>query len=359
MTDATVAPRLNEPYLSWRTRRRPVPGFAHVLGAVAGAFTVIALVAFVAGIDSSDPQVPGVVGSLLVLALALGLGSFGAGPVRSAATTAIVLTVPLLWLFALFGGGDVGHGELRAFLLLTLGTYAAFYLVSWTKGRAVLLAGTLVLFVIWIAFEIGGDSFASPLGSTTNFVGPGGAAFGASGGGSYDGENVNAAVMVVGIVFLVLGGLLDLRRLRGTATPFVVVGALAAVAGGVGLGSSDSTLAGGVIAVMIGAAVGIVGAAGRERRFTTWYGVFTVFSGLVAILADLAPSSEAGVGGIALGFAIVVGLLAWWLAPVLGEPNDGDARLDDGRIDRAPPGAVAAPAPISAAPETPSFEPPE
>jgi hypothetical protein len=41
------------------------------------------------------------------------------------------------------------------------------------------------------------------------------------------------------------------------------------------------------------------------------------------VLIDIAPSSAAGVGGIAFGFALVLGALAYFLAPVLGEPNDG------------------------------------
>ncbi|MFI5047914.1 MAG: hypothetical protein ACHQIG_12685 [Acidimicrobiia bacterium] len=41
----------------------------------------------------------------------------------------------------------------------------------------------------------------------------------------------------------------------------------------------------------------------------------------------LAPDDEAGVGAIALAIAVVCGVLAWWLAGVLGEPDDGDNRL--------------------------------
>ena len=74
--------------------------------------------------------------------------------------------------------------------------------------------------------------------------------------------------------------------------------------------------------------VGIVGANGPQRRATTWLGVLTVFGGLVAILVDIAPSSEAGVGAIALAFALGLGALAWWLAPVLREPDDGNDPAD-------------------------------
>jgi len=70
----------------------------------------------------------------------------------------------------------------------------------------------------------------------------------------------------------------------------------------------------------------VIGAAGHVRRGTTWIGVLVVFGGLVAILVDVAPDEEAGVGAIALFIAVVCGVLAWWLARALGEPDDGDDR---------------------------------
>ena len=50
----------------------------------------------------------------------------------------------------------------------------------------------------------------------------------------------------------------------------------------------------------------------------------TVFGGSVAILVDIAPGSAADDGGIALGFALVLGRDRMVLAPALGEPDDGD-----------------------------------
>ena len=51
--------------------------------------------------------------------------------------------------------------------------------------------------------------------------------------------------------------------------------------------------------------------------------MLTIFGGLVAVLVDIAPSSAAAVGGIALGFAVGLGAIAIWVAPRLGEPDDG------------------------------------
>ncbi len=87
--------------LGWRVERRPRPGFAHVLGAAAGAFVVVGVVSFVVEATSDDPTAPGVVLDLLLIAVALLLGLRAPGPIRSACVTAIVLAVPLVWFFAL------------------------------------------------------------------------------------------------------------------------------------------------------------------------------------------------------------------------------------------------------------------
>ena len=89
--------------LGWRVQRRPRPGFAHVLGAAAGAFVVVGVVAFVAEADDHDPTAPGVASPLLLVAVALLAGAPRAGPLRAACVTALVLAVPLLWFFAFFG----------------------------------------------------------------------------------------------------------------------------------------------------------------------------------------------------------------------------------------------------------------
>jgi hypothetical protein len=307
--------------LGWRAERRPAPGFAHVLGAVAGAFAVIAMVAFVVAADDESPQVPGIVLSLVLIAAALVLGAWGSGPLRSAGTTALVLTIPLLWLFALFGDGNGGRSDVRGVLLLSLATYAALYLFGWTKGRGIFLGAALVALVYWLGFEVAGTgdngvfsgTFSSDTAQSASDV-------------NTTSDAAAGVVMMLGIAYLVAGGVLDRRRLAGVATPFLAVGAWAAIVGGVALGATQSVLLAGVVAVLIGAAVGVIGAAGHVRRGTTWFGVLVVFGGLVAVLVDVAPDDEAGVGAIALLIAVVCGALAWWLARALGEPEDGDDR---------------------------------
>ncbi|HEX5588112.1 MAG TPA: hypothetical protein VFZ17_12450 [Acidimicrobiia bacterium] len=323
MTDAGVPiESRGERYLGWRAEHRPRPGFAHVLGAAAGGFAVVAMVAFVSAIDNDDPQVPGIALSLVLLLAAWAIGVRGPGPLRSASVTAMVVTVPILWVFALVSDGDSSRSDVRAVLLLTLFSYAALYLLGWTRGRAILLGGALLVLTIWVAFEVAGDNaglFGVTSGSPiTNGSLSSGAAV------TDNADSTRAAIMLLGIAFLIAGAIIDNRRLAGTATPFLLVGSISAIVGGVSLAASESTLAAGIVAVLIGSAIGIIGAAGRDRRGTTWLGVLTVFGGGVAILVDISPDEAEGVGAIALVFAVVLGALAWLLAPIFGEPDDGN-----------------------------------
>ena len=318
--------------LGWRAERRPRPGFAHVLGAAAGAFVVVGVVSFVVEADNQDPTAPGVIFTLLLLALALLAGTRAPGPLRAGCVTALVLAVPLLWFFLFFGGGDFGKGELRGVYLLTLVGYLVLYFLTWTKGRAIFLAGALLVFASWAAFEIGDSNtgvvpFQSEITSgRTASVG-----FSDSSSSSFSTEDdttdaTATVALIIGLVFLGVGATLDRRGYAGSATPFVAVGAIETLAGAIVLGGNDSLLLGGLLAIAAGAVVGLVGGHGDRRRATTWIGVIAVFGGCVAIITDIAPSSAAGVGGIAFGFALMLGSIAWWLAPVLGEPDDGDDR---------------------------------
>jgi hypothetical protein len=297
-----------------------------VLGAAAGAFAVVGMVAFVVEATSDDPTAPGVALSLVLLAGALLVGLRAPGPIRSACVTAIVLSAPLLWFFALVGGGSAGDGETRGVYLLALLSYLALYVAGWTKGRAVLLAGVLVVFASWVAFEVNdsGSSTAFPFQNEISNSSSAPSSF--SNATDSTSDSSAAAALVIGLAFLGTGAALDRRKYAGAATPFVAVGAIETLAGAIVLGGRESLLLGGLLAIAAGALVGLVGGHGDRRRATTWLGVVAVFGGCVAVIADIAPSSAAAVGGIAFGFTLMLGAVAWWLAPVLGEPDDGDDR---------------------------------
>ncbi|HEX4528546.1 MAG TPA: hypothetical protein VIA11_03965 [Acidimicrobiia bacterium] len=330
--------------LGWRVERRPRPGFAHVLGAAAGAFLVVGVVAFVVEATDDDPTIPGVLFTLALIAGALLLGARAPGPLRSACVTALVLAVPLLWFFGFFGGGNAGRGEIRGVYLLSLAGYLLLYLLSWTKGRAIFLAGALLAFASWATFEVADSSsnvvpFQSELSTSSGSTNFGFSQQQTLATQDDTTDSTATVAMLIGLVFLAVGAALDRQRYEGAATPFIAIGAIETLVGAIVLGGNDSVFLGGLLAVCAGAVVGLVGGRGDRRRATTWIGVLAVFGGCVAILADIAPDSAAGVGLIALGFAVVLGALAYLLAPVLGEPDDGYEPLPPPTV---PPGGDSA-----------------
>ncbi len=314
--------------LGWRVERRPRPGFAHVLGAAAGAFVVVGVVAFVAEADDTTPRHRACCSRSAARPRAAARDPSARSAPRRHASPPSVLAVPLLWFFAFFGGGFGGgsFGQRRDPRRLPAHAGELRWRstsLTWTKGRAIFLAGALLVFASWVTFEVGNATRASCRSrarsrrrATSRRSRP---------VATRPTARATAA-LILGLVFLGAGAALDRRgtrvprrrssrsaRSRRSRAPIV-------------LGGNDSLLLGGLLAIAAGAVVGLVGGHGDRRRATTWIGVLAVFGGCVAVISDIAPSSAAGVGGIAFGFALVLGSIAWWLAPVLGEPDDGDDR---------------------------------
>ena len=320
--DATKPSRLG-----WRAERRPPPGFAHVLGAAAGAWVVVAIVAFIVASTDQDPTAPGVVFSAGLTIVALAAGFVVPGPIRAACVTAIVLSVPLIWIFAVLADGPT-RGNLRLVYILTALSYLVVYLMGWTKGRAILLAGALLFLATWITFEVATDSagFIPIQGQIDNSQLSGNLPNTSLNGQASDTSTTTAVVTgVIGLVYLAVGAALDRRKLRGAATPFIAIGAFEAIIGAIALGTNES--------VLLAAFLTICGRrrrrAGRRpgrpaARRPRGSACSPCSPGFVAIIVDIAPDSEWSIGGIALGFALVLGCIAWFLAPVLGEPDDGN-----------------------------------
>jgi hypothetical protein len=131
-------------------------------------FAVVAMAAFVVEVASDDPQAVGIAFSLVLVVAAKFAGFKVPGPIRSGCTAVLVLTVPILWLFALAGNGSFGSSELRGFMILTLLSYTALYLLGWTRGRGIFLGGALLFLASWLAFEIAGKAVGASYPSRTS-----------------------------------------------------------------------------------------------------------------------------------------------------------------------------------------------
>ncbi len=320
--------------LGWRSERRPVAGFAHVLAAGAGLFLVIAAVALAVEVASDDLTAPGVIASLVVAAVAIYVGLRLPGPARSACVTALATITPVLWFFVFLGDGEAsGNGSVRAILLLCLAVYTVLYLLGWTAGRAIFLGLALVFLAAWINFEVaGGDAvapFQTEISGETGFETP----FGDSGSSTdfdsnFDGgggDDTDVVSMLLGLGFLGAAAALDKKGRAGSATPFLAVGAVLAIAGTASLGGQESVLLGGLLAAAAGAIVGVVGARGDGRRGSVWIGVIVVVIGLLVAIGDLADSTL-GLAGLAALVAAGLAALGIVLAPKLEEPVDGDVQ---------------------------------
>src|SRR5262245_31642467 len=335
----------------WRLEHRPDTRFGHAAGGVAGALVIAAMVAFVAAIDNDDPQVAGALLSIVVLVAAVFAGYWQRGPIRSAAVTAIVLAFPLLWLFAVVGDGDgAARGDIRLIFLLTTVSYLALYLLTWTRGRGVLLGGALLVAAAWLVFEVGDESLRFGSSSPLSGSGLDSEPFG-------DNSRSVAVVMVlIGLGLLGATALLDRRHRHGIATPCLVVGALYAIVGAYALGTDmDSVYATGIFLAVAGLAIGAAGIFG-DRRATSWLGALVLLGGAVTVVAQGTEDSASGGGGeelfglfalVAAAVLLVIGIL---VARTAKEPLDGGEPVVE--VTPAP-----EPALIAAVPDTPTSEP--
>jgi hypothetical protein len=328
--------------VGWRAERRPEPGFAHALGAGAAVFLVLAVFFLIAEVVSNDPTGPGIAFYGLLSVAAFLVGAQATGPIRAAAVTTLVLSIPLVWAFLLVGDGG-GSGARRGIYLLTIASYGVLYFLTWTKGRAIFLGLLLLVVAGWITGEVQGfDRGSVPFESTfedqsdTNFdFGGSSNDFSSDDDFSFEESDNNTTetsivAIIIGLAYLAAATVLDKKRLAGAATPFIVVGLIFTVAGAFALGSEESLLGGGIALVASGAVVGVVGGWGRDRRFSTWFGVVLVVIGFLAIVSDIVSGGDGG-GGSPLGYAgafaltaIALGAAAWYAAPRLNEFLDGD-----------------------------------
>ena len=363
MTETTVPPtdapldvnadeaRPESPF-RWRVANRPDTRFGHAAGGVAGLFVVAAIVSFIVAIDENDPQVAGIVFSILLIVAAIVVGFFVRGPVRSAAITCLVLALPLLWLFAVVGDGDgMQRSDIRTILVLVVVSYVAMYVLTWTRGRAVFLGAALLVAANWLIFEIADQDLPFGFGAAEQLQ------RGFDGSGRFGVEDNSRTVAIVAVMIAVVllgaGAILDRRRATGTATPFLVVGSIYAIIGALALGADvENVYATGIFVAIAGLAIGLAGTLGH-RRATSWLGAIVLLSGAGTVVIQGTEDSVSGSGGEAVfgGFALVAAALLLVIgvltARVSGEPIDGGEPIP---AKRPEPGPEPEPALVAAAP---------
>jgi hypothetical protein len=131
--------------------------------------------------------------------------------------------------------------------------------------------------------------------------------------------------LLFGAAYLAAVRVLDRRRSVAFATALVLPAITALVTAAAALGDASGwAVLGGLLTFAVGVAFGVVGFAGRDRRFTSWGGGITASIGALVIAADVSPTSAAGdtdeltaTGLIVLAFGLAVAGAAWFARRVL------------------------------------------
>ena len=323
-------------HAGWRARLRPQTGLAHVLGAGAGFFAVAATEELVSEIRSDNPTVPGIALNVLLVLVAVAVALAPVGPARGAAVVALVFATPLIWLYAFYGHNQPGIGWLRAILLLSAAMYVGFYVLLWTRGRAIFLALTLLFVASYIEFEVH-RQFEASTSATTIVPLPGqalnpfnlrlNAGISPRSIAGRTGDDQAIAALLLGVGFLSAGCILTRKRYLGTAVPFLVIGAIEGFAAAAVLGPNEgSVVLGGLLAAAVGAILALAGV-GEGRRGSVWIGVLAIVVSLVIVISD-ATHDHFGRAGYAALIAVGLLAIAWMLMRPLGEaPDSGEPSL--------------------------------
>lgn len=279
---------------------RPPPSLGQAAAAAGGG--LVALAVLILGGDRWATN--GHTAQGIVLTLGLLGGSVAAivgarPPLSTAGVAAAGLAAPGL---AFFLAAGEGFPSLRDVAVLGGILLAGLYFVGPWRGHTFHLA--LLVVAGWVlAITVGDLGFdrsgqLRTVGDTLTSAG--------------------AASMVVGVVYLGLASWLHDEGLRGVATPFLAVAAVALPGGAVFVVRDADEILQSVVVVAAGAALAVVGGRCR-RRGSTWIGVAVVAAGAVRVTDGVTDSTAFGAVIVALaGVALVAG--APRLATLVGEP---------------------------------------
>ena len=267
---------------------RPPPSLGHAAAGVGGALVAAALV--VIGIErwaSTGESAQGIVLTLVLLGGSVVAMARMPPPLSVAGVAASgVAAVAAAFFLAASGGG---FPSLREMAVLAGVLVACLYAVGPWRGHTFHLA--LLVVAGWLVALTAGDVGFSQTGGFRTVA---------------DAiTSAGAASMALGVVYLAVGSWLHDEGVRGVATPFLAVAALALPIGAFALlRDSNSTLQGAIL-VVAGAAIAFVGGRCR-RRGLTWIGVGVIAFGVGLIPEGLTDSTVVGAVLVgALGAALV------------------------------------------------------
>lgn len=304
-------------------RARPTPT---ALLAAAGAIVAASGPLLVGGdrIDPLDKGLSTLPGAGLAIAAAvvgyLAMTRFRAGPLATAGSTLVVVSVPGAFFFVT-GGAD----PLSMTGILSMSSLV--FLVSWAIGparhRAVFLGAGLV--TLWLfAREVldpvsQSEAFTSSVPPTVPIPG---LAFVVDGAG-LDFTASGVVSLFFGAGYIVLAEWFDRRGWNGASIAPAAAG-LTAVAAGLSFLAMDFELAAsGFVMVGVGAVLAVYGGR-RARRVTTRVGAVAVSVGLLLFVVDMVESLQAaGIALIVVGSAVVAA--AWFAQKPLAEGDEVEA----------------------------------
>jgi len=304
-----------------------------VLAAGGGVFAVVATEALVEKIRSDNATLAGILLNVALLAVAFLVVLVPVGPPRAAAVVALVVTTPLIWVYAFYGNGQPGDGWLRLIYLLSALMFLGFYSIRWTKGRAIFLALALLFVASYAQFEAH-RQFESRLGPISALPVPDAIAgainpfepdlsvFSSPDLITRTGDVQAAVGLVFGVVFLGAGVVLQRKRYTGAAVPFLVVGAIEGFAAAAVLGPNEGSVTlGALLAIVVGALLAF-GGHGEGRRGSVWIGVIAIVVSLLALIASFTHDTLGRAGYAVIAAAVLIGGSVL-LGRALGEPPDG------------------------------------
>jgi hypothetical protein len=148
-----------------------------------------------------------------------------------------------------------------------------------------------------------------------------------SSGSGPDWTTIGAVSLLIGLLYYLAVFALDRRRLAGAGTGFVVAAFFATVAGIAALSPDMGQAGTGAVLLVLGVALGWLGAR-SERRFTTWAWTAAAVVGVLLVLEKVIGAGHAAVGGIVLiAVGALVVIVAHYLSRATSEPDEVVAPL--------------------------------